>query len=660
MSNNNFIRKVIYIIAIGVLLIPLSLVSRPASKGTKSDAGGQLAQLRDTHELSQSQLMEIDPASETMKLASLGLRGIAVNMLWMQAIEHKKKENYNQLASTLKALTKIQPNFVKVWEYQGHNMSYNISMEFDDYEMRYHWVKKGIGFLKEGIPYNRRDHRMLDHLGFFTGMKIGRSDEKVQFRRMFREDNDFHESMSDKIDPDKYDTRDFGHDNWKMAYNWYDMSNRMVEEESAPQYTSDARFFMFAPAQLRNQGLSLNNEFRPGQIHQDIWQQAADEWVDYGNKEIRNTFGVTITMDGVSSYEERLIQLEKELDELGPQGYREERMKAIYEKIQLSEMEQEALDTPPSERTDEQFFIAMGAQGKIAKEDTGINLEIANNTSEENKRKAFAKFDEIAEAKTQIGVVGTHDSVTNYRYWKRRNRAEADELLLLARQSLFDAEELARKSILDDEYSFNYVTKEKKIIRRGAISKYEEAFRRFDEVIDSYVALRSGELADSLIDSLKQYQRLLKIAGKSWPEKDFPIQELIDKRAAGGEFDNLPTTEALEEARTAREELEELQDEDGSNDEMKEEAKKDEAKKDEAKKDEAKKDEAKKDEAKKDEAKKDEAKKDEAKKDEAKKDEAKKDEAKKDEAKKDEAKKDEAKKDEAKKDEAKKDEADNA
>ncbi len=153
--------------------------------------------MREEYSLSQAKLAEIDPASETMKLASLGLRGVAVNMLWMQAMDHKKKENYDQLASTLKALTKIQPNFVKVWEFQAHNLAYNVSMEFDDYEYRYHWVKKGIGFLKEGVPYNKTDHRMTDNLGFFTGNKMGKSDEKDSFRRMFRQDDEFHQSMSD-------------------------------------------------------------------------------------------------------------------------------------------------------------------------------------------------------------------------------------------------------------------------------------------------------------------------------------------------------------------------------------------------------------------------------------------------------------------------------
>jgi hypothetical protein len=130
MNSKSFIRKVIYIVLIGALLIPLSLISRPATVGKAGDQsakGGKLAQLRDTYGLSQTRVSEIDPTSETMKLLSLGLRGLAVNLLWLQAMEDKRVENYAQLESTLNALIKIQPNFVKVWEYQAHNISYNIS-----------------------------------------------------------------------------------------------------------------------------------------------------------------------------------------------------------------------------------------------------------------------------------------------------------------------------------------------------------------------------------------------------------------------------------------------------------------------------------------------------------------------------------------------------
>ena len=102
-------------------------------------------------------------------------------------------------------------------------------MEFDDYESRYQWVTKGLDFLKDGIRYNKQDHRITDNLGFFTGNKMGKSDEKESFRRIFASDVDFHTEMSDRIDPESYELREYGHDSWKMAYQWYNYSRKMVD-----------------------------------------------------------------------------------------------------------------------------------------------------------------------------------------------------------------------------------------------------------------------------------------------------------------------------------------------------------------------------------------------------------------------------------------------
>ena len=286
---NNFspaVRKVIYLVAIVVLIIPLSFISLPVTRdatGNIQNEGGKLSVLREIHSLSQAKLGDIDPASETMKLASLGLRGIAVSTLWMQAMEQKKKEEYDKMASTLKTLTKIQPNFVKVWEYQAHNLAFNVSMEFDDFEYRYYWVKQGLAFLKEGVPYNKTDHRMTDNLGMYTGNKMGKSDEKSSFRRMFGRDNEFHQVMSDFIDPDSYATiGGHGYDSWKMSYQWYDYSRDLVEEKSYPKRTSDMIFYNGRPSQLRQMGLSLQTEFRPDEMQQEVWRSAQSEWQEYG------------------------------------------------------------------------------------------------------------------------------------------------------------------------------------------------------------------------------------------------------------------------------------------------------------------------------------------------------------------------------------------
>jgi len=324
-NNRPLIRKIIYIAMIGGLIIPLSLIALPETRdadGKIKSAGGVLSRLRNEHALSQARLSEVDPASETMKLASLGLRGIAVNVLWSQATEQKKNGDYDGLNSTLQALTKIQPSFIRVWEYQAHNLAYNVSMEFDDYESRYHWVKKGLNFLKSGIRYNKQDHRITDNLGFFTGNKMGKSDEKESFRRIFGSDFEFHEQMSDRIDPESYELREYGHDSWKMAYQWYNYSRNMVDSGVAKKQRNDMIFFMFRPSQIRNMGLSLQAEHPTGSVIQEVWRDSYEEWQDYGEQELVNTLGIRIKLNGSIRIEDKLRRLRKDLDALVPEGTR--------------------------------------------------------------------------------------------------------------------------------------------------------------------------------------------------------------------------------------------------------------------------------------------------------------------------------------------------
>jgi len=180
----------IMLVAIAVLLVPLSMLSQPADS---SSPGGYLARLRTRDGLSQANLGEIDPTSETMRLASLGLKNIAVTLLWDRATHYKKVEDWTNLSATLEQMTKLQPNFYSIWDFQAHNLSYNISVEFDDYHDRYAWVMKGIEFLRQGIALNLREPRLLGRMGWFIGQKIGRADEKKQYRRLFKADDDFHE-----------------------------------------------------------------------------------------------------------------------------------------------------------------------------------------------------------------------------------------------------------------------------------------------------------------------------------------------------------------------------------------------------------------------------------------------------------------------------------
>ena len=64
-----FRNKLIYLSILIAMLIPLYLLGQPAD-GSAGDAGGQLTQMRTKFNIAESELGDINPASETMKLAS--------------------------------------------------------------------------------------------------------------------------------------------------------------------------------------------------------------------------------------------------------------------------------------------------------------------------------------------------------------------------------------------------------------------------------------------------------------------------------------------------------------------------------------------------------------------------------------------------------------
>ncbi|MCA9172069.1 MAG: hypothetical protein KDB23_30590, partial [Planctomycetales bacterium] len=80
--------KLIYLAVIILMLLPLYLLGQPAT-GRPGDSPGSLTQMRMSLGLAEASLGEIDPASESMKLASLGLRGPAALLLWKKADEYR-------------------------------------------------------------------------------------------------------------------------------------------------------------------------------------------------------------------------------------------------------------------------------------------------------------------------------------------------------------------------------------------------------------------------------------------------------------------------------------------------------------------------------------------------------------------------------------------
>ena len=222
-------RKLIYLVVLIAMLIPLYLLGQPAAGS--GDSGGQLSQMRRDFNIAESDLGEISPASESMKLASLGLRGVAATLLWNKAHEYRVAHEWDRLKATLNNIALLQPHFDRVWEHQAHNLAYNVSVEFDDYRQRYEMVREGTEFLTRGVKQNRRAPRLVWYTGWFYGSKMGMADERVQFRRLFADDEVLHQELLDEsIDVESPEARGpFNKpDNWLVGRQWLNKGYDLV------------------------------------------------------------------------------------------------------------------------------------------------------------------------------------------------------------------------------------------------------------------------------------------------------------------------------------------------------------------------------------------------------------------------------------------------
>ena len=245
-------------------------LSQPATnavKGVPGSPGGMLAQLRDQYHLSQAQLGQIDPTSVTIKLATLGMRGVAANILWEKANDFKMKKDWTNLGATLNQITKVQPNFINVWSNQAWNLSYNVSVEFDDYRQRYRWVIKGIDFLKEGIKYNERQPRLLWDLGWMISEKIGKADESKQFRKLFKEDDDFHGSRPLAL-----------RDNWLVGKEWFERVVEMVDTGMTMMGKSPLIYRSSGPMCQMYYAEDLEKDGTFGEVAKRAWVGAGQQW----------------------------------------------------------------------------------------------------------------------------------------------------------------------------------------------------------------------------------------------------------------------------------------------------------------------------------------------------------------------------------------------
>lgn len=611
-KNHPLFRKVAYISAIALLLIPLSRLSEPATLTQTKDANGQvrsvgtpggtLARMRAANGLAQAELGEIDPASATMKLATLGMRPVAVSVLWHYANHYKKIKDWDKLQATVEQIIRLQPNDLEVWDFQAHNLSYNVSVEFDDYRYRYQWVKNGIGFLIQGTEYNRDEPGLLNQVGWFTGQKIGRSDEAKQFRRLFRDDKEFHKQfLAAGVDVDQTGAQGFDGkpDNWLVAKLWYDRATDSAVNTGKPiRGKTPLLFYSGAPMSLINGAAAIEKDGNFGDRARNAWRSAANMWhgdLDasqsqdakqvYGNRLVPTSAGFDIRLNDLEEVDQRIKEATEQLDALAP-GARE---KLLAEKKASYPAEIRALlDKAPGTLTAEDY----GKLGNTLNEVIPRHEDVARTVAGPSRVKALQLADQIEADAKLSQYIKIYRGIVNFEYWRQRCKAEREPRMLAARAAVFEAD---RKMELGQGFS-----EMQKV--------YEDAWKSFAEIFADFPELMDNPEAEELIESVERYRDLLSQLDKPFPA-DFVLNNLLDKHQRGKKIRDL--AKLANEDPTAN----------------KEEPKSEEPKKDDTKKEEAKPAEPKADDKKAEEKKPEEPKPEEKKPEEPKPDEPSKDSA---------------------------------
>jgi hypothetical protein len=508
MNRKPFYRKVAYCSAIALLLLPLSWLGQPPA-GVEG-RGGKLAELRQEYDLSQAQLGDIDPASETMRLATLGMNGVAANILWHKAIHYHKVKDWSNFMASVNQIIKLQPNFIKVWEFQAHNVSYNTSVEFDDYKYRYAWVKRGIEFLIDGARYNRDEPRLLGYTGHFFGQKLGRADEAQQFRRIFATDRDFHAEFAHLVDIDDAIGQSGYPDNWLVSRLWYLRAQNVVDNRpDRPLRGESPLIFHSHPPKSRiNYAIFNEKDGYHGERARIDWETALKEWAsEFGSREIPTSFGHTLRLNERENVAADVVRLREELEKTAGITFKEIEDE---KRAKLSPEARAAIDVPIEQRNEEQHVLAYENMPKLQVAPS----EVAQRAPKDKEREARRQSAVIDDLTLLVDRIERYRSVVNYDYWKTRCEVEMTELADTARQLVYDADDAREKANL--------------VGPDGAKTLYEQAWAAWTELFEKYPQLKDDLMAEELVPSIQRYEDVLNQLDEKLPE-DFALAEILER-----------------------------------------------------------------------------------------------------------------------------------
>ena len=288
--------------------------SSSCSSARCSPTARGLPRRRSGSDLGEAAIGQIDTGSFMMKLFLLGgFRGIVANYLWLKAEENKRDHDWDRLKSNVDLITKLQPHFLSIWTFQGWNLAYNVSVEWDAPEDKYEWIKQGIKFVQQGVDHNRRSPDLIWDTAWFYYHKLGFADESIILRRLFRDDED--EDFKTYRDPET-GINVVKQDNFQLGYGWFSQvgqpgrrrshagqprarrrTSRIQYVDPTPQRKGrpDDIAFRCMPAHAQTHYAAalekmstVGIEATFGEVAKNEWARALREWVKFGKHDFES------------------------------------------------------------------------------------------------------------------------------------------------------------------------------------------------------------------------------------------------------------------------------------------------------------------------------------------------------------------------------------
>jgi hypothetical protein len=209
-----------------------------------------------------------------------------------QEIEKRLREGSSSDAREndrlFKRMVKANPKDVRAWRLLGWNEAHTLSLQSQDMNDRYEYVKRGIEHLVEGLGHSPTNAGLYFEIGWHLQYRIGQMDDGKPLRALFREDKEFHKLLAGHVDLKDVAGPDGMPDNFLVARRWHEKTIEIVERHGEPKesgFPPPLSVYSMPAACQRLHATALEHEGHFGETAGNAWKRSLKMWVDFGERE---------------------------------------------------------------------------------------------------------------------------------------------------------------------------------------------------------------------------------------------------------------------------------------------------------------------------------------------------------------------------------------